>query len=272
MDKWFWEKYQQISYITIPDWLEQGVNIGFSTRQGGESQPPFNSLNMGLHVGDNQEAVIVNRQRFMRLFDIGMDRVVCCQQVHGSSVAYINGEQAGQGAENYDASLPGIDAMVTETPGIILATFYADCIPVFFFDPVKRAVAIAHSGWKGTMDRIVLNTVKTMMERFRCDPSDIEVFIGPGIGRCCFQIHPDLSEKVSKAFPEFDDIMYRNSKIYWDLRLTNQKILIGAGINPIKIIDCGLCTSCRTDLFFSHRKENGKTGRMMAAIGLQIPR
>ncbi len=272
MDKWIWKKRQQIHYITIPHWLEQGVNIGFSTRNSGVSQPPFYSLNMGLHVGDRQESVIRNRQQFMSVLGIGLDRVVCCQQVHGSNVACINGEQAGRGAENYDTSLPGIDAMITSTPGIMLAAFYADCIPVFFFDPVKRAVAIAHSGWKGTMNRIVVNTLQSMVEGLGCEPFDIEVFIGPGIGRCCFQIQPDLSEKVSKVFPEFDGIMDRNREIYWDLRLTNRNILIEAGINPVKIIDCGLCTSCRTDMFYSHRKEHGKTGRMMAAIGLRRPR
>ncbi len=272
MNKWIWKKYQGVEYIAIPDWSEKGVNIAFSARHGGDSQPPFHSLNMGLHVGDNPESVIGNRRQFMNIVGLDLDRMVCCQQVHGSRTAKINEVQAGRGAKDYAASLPGIDAMATGTPGLILSAFYADCIPVFFFDPINRAVAIAHAGWKGTMDRIVLNTVQTLLEGFGCKPGDIEAFIGPGIGRCCFQIHPDLAEKVSKAFPEFDDIIDKNSKIYWDLRLTNQKILIKAGIKPEKIIDCGLCTSCRTDRFFSYRRENGETGRMMAAIGLRRPR
>lgn len=272
MDKWIWEKNQLISYITIPHWSEQGVNIGFSARHGGASHHPFHSLNMGLHVGDQQESVLCNRRQFAGIFRIGLDKVVCCEQVHGSQVAHVDMEQGGRGAENYNTSLPGIDALVTRTPGIMLATFYADCIPVFFFDPVTRAVAIAHSGWKGTMDRIVLNTLQSMVQRLGSKLGDIEVFLGPGIGPCCFQIAPDLSEKVSKAFVEFDGIMYRNGEIYWDLRLTNWHILIQAGINPVKIIDCGLCTSCRTDLFYSHRREKGNTGRMMAAIGLRVLR
>ncbi len=272
MYKWIWENYRGIQYITIPHWLEQGIDIGFSSRHTGASHHPFHSLNMGLHVGDNPISVIRNRHEFMSVFGIGLEQVVCCQQVHGSSVAYVNRQQAGRGAEDYETVLPGIDAMVTNTPGIMLAAFYADCIPVFFFDPIKSAVAIAHSGWKGTMDKIVLNTLQTMVEEFGSDIVDIEVFLGPGIGPCCFQIQPDLSEKVSKVFPEFDGIMDRNREIYWDLRLTNINILIEAGIKPDKIIDCGICTSCRTDLFYSHRREKGRTGRMMAAIGLRIPR
>ncbi|KUG02714.1 hypothetical protein ASZ90_019908 [hydrocarbon metagenome] len=272
MDKWIWDKYLGMEYITIPHWLEQGIDIGFSTRHSGASLHPFHSLNMGLHVGDDPVSVIRNRQEFTNIFGIGLNRVVCCEQVHGSSVAYIDGELAGRGAEDYYTSLPAIDAMVTNTPGVMLAAFYADCIPVFFLDPLKRAVAIAHSGWKGTRDRIVANTLQTMVEQFGSDIVDIEVFLGPGIGRCCFQIQPDLAEKVSKVFPGFDGIMYRNREIFWDLRLTNRNILIEAGIKPMKIIDCGICTSCRTDSFYSHRREKGKTGRMMAAIGLRIPR
>jgi copper oxidase (laccase) domain-containing protein len=108
-----------------------------------------------------------------------------------------------------------------------------------------------------------------MVQVYGSKVEDLEVFIGPGIGPCCFQIQADLGQKVCAAFPEFDVIMYRNSEIFWDLSLTNRKILEQIGIEPDKILECGLCTSCNTDRFFSYRRENGKTGRMMAAIGLQ---
>jgi len=272
LNKWLWQKKQEIPYITIPHWVEQGIYMAFSGRQGGESLAPYDSLNMGLHVGDRPAAVLSNRRAFLQIWGLGLEQVVCCQQVHGNGVARIKTEQAGRGAKDHHNALPGLDAMVTDCPGIVLASFYADCIPVLIYDPQQRAVGMAHSGWKGTMDRVVLNTVQALGEYFGSVAGDLEVFIGPGIGPCCFQIQPDLSEKVTKAFPGFDGIMYRNREIFWDLRLTNRKILCQAGVDPKKIIDCELCTSCQKDSFFSYRREKGKTGRMMAVIGLQQPR
>ncbi len=269
MQKWSWQKIQEIAYLTIPHWAEEGVVIAFSARHGGVSQPPLDSLNMALHVGDEQELVWLNRQRFIELWDLRLEQMVCCQQVHGSQVACVSSDMAGLGAKDYLTSLTEIDAMATNESDIILATFYADCLPVFFYDPQKRAVAIAHSGWKGTMGKIVSNTVNTMIQAYGCKAENLEVFLGPGIGPCCFQIQADLAQKVAAVFPEFDVIIDRNREFFWDLSLSNRKILQQAGIDPQKIIDCGLCTSCNTDKFFSHRRENGKTGRMMAAIGLQ---
>lgn len=269
MDKWIWQKEQKIDYITIPHWREQGVIMAFSARHGGVSPPPFQSLNMGLHVEDRAELVLANRKRLLDLWDLGLQQLVCCQQIHGSQVVCVSQEMTGLGAKDYSTSIPDMDAMTTDHAGIILATFYADCLPVFFFDPQKRVVGIAHSGWKGTMGRIVSNTVNTMVQVYGSKAENLEVFIGPGIGPCCFQVQADLAKKVTAAFPEFDVIMDRNREIFWDLSLTNFKILCQAGVDPHKIMDCGICTSCNTDSFFSHRRENGETGRMMAAIGLQ---
>jgi len=268
MARWIWKKSDKIKYITIPEWTRQGVNIGFTARHGGESAAPFDSLNMGLHVSDDSQKVLANRRSMFNIFNTDISQVVCAQQVHNCQVAVVDKAHAGMGAEIYDTVLPGIDAMVTNTPGIMLAAFYADCIPIYFFDPAKMVVALAHSGWKGTMGRIAANTVDAMCEYFQSRPRDIEVFIGPGIGKCCFQIQPDLFEKVSKEFAGFDGIINRNKECSWDLKLTNKKILIDRGINPEKIVDCDLCTSCYTDVFYSHRRENGQTGRMAAVIGL----
>ncbi|MGI6420985.1 MAG: peptidoglycan editing factor PgeF [Syntrophomonadaceae bacterium] len=269
MDKWIWQNEQEIDYITIPHWREQGVIIAFTARQGGVSSPPYQSLNMALHVGDQAELVWANRKRLAGIWDLSLEQMVCCQQIHGSQVACVNSEMAGLGAKDYGTSIPGVDALTTDQTGIILATFYADCLPIFYFDPRQRVVGIAHSGWKGTMGRIAVKAVNTMVQVYGSKVEDLEVFIGPGIGPCCFQIQADLGQKVCAAFPEFDVIMYRNSEIFWDLSLTNRKILEQIGIEPDKILECGLCTSCNTDRFFSYRRENGKTGRMMAAIGLQ---
>lgn len=269
MDKWIWKKFRNIDYITVPAWEGQGVNIGFSGRYHGQSQGPYASLNMGLHVGDNYEDVMANRRNFMHAFNLELDNMVCCEQVHSSRVVKINEKDAGKGALSLNTALPGLDGMVTGTPGLMLVSFYADCIPVFFYDPSQRVVAVAHSGWKGTMDGIAVNTINVMKGSYACKPGDIQVFIGPGIGPCCFQIQEDLYQKVCKLLPDFDVMNLKNGQIYWDLRLTIRKMLTNSGIKPDNVIECNLCSSCRTDLFFSYRKENGITGRMAAAIGLK---
>jgi YfiH family protein len=269
MPGFIWTNKNGMRYITIPHWAEQGVNIAFTTRLGGISQSPYNSLNLGLHVGDKPGDVIENRRRFLNLFSLTPEDMVCCEQVHGNSVVVVGKKEQGRGALDYKTSLPGYDAMVCRTPGIMLTTFYADCIPIYLFDPDHRVVAIAHSGWKGTMGRIAVHTLRVMQKEFGCSPNNTEVFIGPGIGSCCFIIGGDLVKQVKKEFCGLEGILnYKLNKYTWDLPLTNRRMLEEEGVRPENIIDCRLCTSCNQEVFFSYRREEGKTGRMAAAIGL----
>lgn len=271
MKKWKWQKYNDIQYIGVDDWHKSGVNIAFSTRRGGVSTEPFSTLNLGLHVGDERERVLENRCRCMKLFGKDLDSMVSCQQVHGNRVAVVSEEHAACGARQLESALENCDAMITGTPGLVLATFYADCLPVFFFDPHKRVVGIAHSGWKGTMGEIGVKTICEMKNNFSSAVSDIEVLIGPGIGKCCFEVQEDLVSKVNRQFAEFDGIIkVKENKFFWDLRSTNFEMLVGCGIRPENIINCDLCTSCDKDLFYSYRRDNGNTGRMGAFIGLKF--
>ncbi|NLX01928.1 MAG: peptidoglycan editing factor PgeF [Syntrophomonadaceae bacterium] len=264
-----WIKNDGISYITLPHWAEQGVNVAFSARSGGVSQAPYNSLNMGLHVDDKISDVIENRRRYLELFSLTPENMVCCEQVHGNSVAVVGKEEQGRGALDYKTSLPGYDAMVCTTPGIMLTTFYADCIPIFLFDPCQRVVAIAHSGWKGTMGRIATETLKVMQKEYNCLPEKTEVFIGPGIGGCCFNIGEELSKQVKEEFTRLNGILnYDSNGCTWDLQLTNRLMLEENGVRPENIFICDLCTACNTEMFFSYRREQGGTGRMAAGIGL----
>lgn len=267
---WEWAKSGDIDYISVPAWSRQGVKACFTSRSGGCSQLPYQSLNLGLHVGDQYDRVIANRQDMVEAFGSSINDMVCCQQVHGSEVIRVNEDMSGSGSEIYDTALPGYDAMICNTPGLLLATFYADCFPVFFFDPVKRAVGLAHSGWKGVMGHIAVRTVKAMEQHFNSRPEDIQVLIGPGIQRCCFEIGSDLADKVRQEFSSFTNIIYSTGDAYcWDLPETIRQDLNQSGINLGNLISCDLCSSCRTNLFFSYRKEGGVTGRMAAVIGLE---
>lgn len=269
MSSFTWEQRAGLKYITVPRWQEQGVKVGFSTRSGGVSRKPYGSLNLALHVGDKYDDVIENRSRYLDLFALKLENMVCCEQVHGNTVAVVGKDEQGRGALDQSNVLAGFDAMVCATPGIMLTTFYADCIPLYFFDPLKRVVAIAHSGWKGTMGRIAGETVKTMQKDFGSSPLNIEAFIGPGIGRCCFYIGEELAHRVKEEFAELDGILNWNQKGYtWDLHLTNRLILQEIGLKPGNIIDSNFCTACDHESFFSYRRDQGKTGRMAAVIAL----
>jgi uncharacterized protein, YfiH family len=268
---WSFFNRNGIQFISISDWLDDGINMAFSTRHGGVSQDVYKSLNLGLHVEDEDEAVLENRKRLLDLFSARLDSAVCCQQVHGSLVTRVDRQDQGRGASELSTAIPGSDAMITNAPGVNLLSFYADCVPVFFYDPENRAIGIAHCGWKGTMGRIAVRTLAALQQEYGSEAGKIQAFIGPGIGPCCFQIQPDLAMKVNAEFSSLHDIISTSDKGFctWNLQETNRQLLIAAGVQASHISTCGLCTACHTDLFYSHRREKGGTGRMGALIGIE---
>lgn len=264
-----WQIKNNISFLTVPSWEEKGARVIFSSRQGGSSRGRFAGLNMGLHVGDDTETVLANRRQLIGLMGSDLSKMVCCQQVHGSKVAVVDSGCAGLGAICHEDALKNTDGMVTDTPGLLLATFYADCIPVYFFDPVRQVVALSHSGWKGTMDLITAKTLQTMYSQFHCQASDVMVYIGPGIDKCCFEIKADLADKVLSIFPNDHDIIIMNqNRIMWDLKETIRRCAVDNGVRESRIVVSPWCTSCHTEYFYSFRKEQGYTGRMAALITL----
>ncbi|MGE5544781.1 MAG: peptidoglycan editing factor PgeF [Bacillota bacterium] len=268
--KWEWKQQGAGSYLTLPAWNQQGVVTAFTTRAGGYSTGPFTSLNMGLHVGDDKDLVVANRELVSHGLGFDLDRMVCCEQVHGNRVVVVNGEHAGRGAKSQSDALPGCDAMVTDCPGIFLTEFFADCFPMYFFDPEKRVVALAHSGWKGTALRIAEAVLAVMKNCFGCRLKDIHVFIGPGIGPECFVVDDGRKRRAEQLFTFSKEIIYsyNENQYVWDLGLTNRLILKECGIPEDNITSCHLCTACNPEMFFSYRASGGHTGRMAAVLGL----
>jgi len=271
MRAWDYRNKEGMRFITKPDWQVEGIDLGFSTRLGGVSSGIYESLNMGLHVGDEYELVCENRRRFLAVFNAGLDNTVCCQQVHGAQVYRVEESDRGCGAHRLSSAIPDCDALITDRPGIYLLSFYADCVPVYFYDPGHRAIGIAHCGWKGTVGRIAGKTVAALQNNYQTEAANMQVFIGPGIGPCCFAIQADLMAQVHTEFRDLHDIITMDDKgsAYWDLQETNRQLLIESGVKASNISVCQLCTSCHTDIFYSHRKERGLTGRMGALIGLK---
>jgi YfiH family protein len=247
----------------------QGIKHGISTRLGGLSAPPFATFNLGIRTDDDPAVVRHNRQNFCQAVGVDFERVTCAQQVHSDQIFVVGEADAGRGATGYETAIPGTDALITDRPGLPLMLFFADCVPVLIFDPVRRAVGVSHAGWKGTVARIAAKTVQAMGERFGTAPADCLVGIGPSIGPCDYEVDDLVVDALKEAFGNWQDfVIPRGGKWMLDLWQTNRFQLEEIGVPRDRIEVSGVCTACNTTLFYSHRAEKGKTGRMGAVISL----
>lgn len=238
-----------------------------TTRFGGWSEGPYASLNLGLHVGDRRDTVLRNRMHVCRRLGFRLDDWVSGEQVHDVEVARVDALDRGRGARSTASAVPGVDGLITATPGLLLVTMVADCYPVVFVDPAIPAVGIAHAGWRGTLDGIVLRMVKRMQEEFGTDPKRLHVWLGPGIGRCCFAVDAALAERFAGTCG--DAVVHRRGeRHYVDLIEANRSLLRRAGVPETAIRSNGQCTMCHADRFFSHRREGPVTGRMAGLVGI----
>lgn len=250
---------------------EKGLAHGISTRFGGVSKPPFASLNMALHVGDDAADVLANRRLFAEVLQVDAARIVTPRQVHGEEIHIVQARDAGMGASRYDESVLPCDALITNEPGLPLLLCFADCVPLLFYDPVRRVAAAAHAGWKGTAAKIGRKTVRRMGEAFGSRPEDILAGIGPAIGACCFEVGEDVAERFHEAFPGEKSVVAHSAvgKASVDLWAANRLQLEEAGLLPEQIDSADVCTKCNAALFYSYRQEQGKTGRFAAWIALK---
>ncbi|CAM4508636.1 hypothetical protein FHS16_003001 [Paenibacillus endophyticus] len=268
------------SLFLLSEWndLYTGMTAGFTGRDGGASGAPWSSLNLGLHVGDSQHDVIANRKRLTDAIGWSFESWTCAEQVHGNRVSQVTLAERGRGRDSMDDVIKDCDAIITDVPGVLLASFYADCVPLYFYDPQHHAVALAHAGWKGTVQQIAAETVQVMTDAYGTKPEHLKAAIGPSIGSCCYEVDGPVIQQVQQLLEqlgvegESSQKMLQRSidgKANLDLKEINRQIMIKAGILPIHIELTEWCTGCRRDLFFSHRKEGGLTGRMASWIGIQ---
>lgn len=262
---WCYHQGKKLAYLTLPEWEERGIQVGFSTRWGGVGQPPYESLNLGLHVGDDPEIVLRNREFWLQEWDAGWNDFVIGEQIHGVKVQRVEITDAGRGSQELQTVLPGVDGLLT-TSSLGLMAFYADCVPVYFYHPTLGAVSIAHAGWKGTVGKIVIN----VLEEFRNMGGEIHecwVALGPSIGPCCYEVDDRVIKLFQEGFKETPFLKpSRPGHARLDLWEANRQLLLEAGILPENIWSASICTSCHTDNFFSHRREGSKTGRMAGWI------
>jgi polyphenol oxidase len=248
--------------------LPASVRGFFSCRQGGVSRAPYASLNAGLHVGDDAEDVVHNRDLCAKVIGGTIEDWVVAEQVHGSAVGLVTKEHRGMGVRRHDEAYRGVDALITNEPDLTLVVLAADCVPILFVDPVVRAIGVAHSGWKGTVAHIARNVVEHMKMHFGSNPANLHVVLGPSIRSCCYEVDSRVADAVVEEFsPRFVRKRFgRDGKFMLSLQHCIMEDLARSGVPLGQVQDVGLCTSCRWNLFYSHRREHGHTGRHLGAI------
>jgi len=229
---------------------------------------PFATLNLGMRCGDDPEAVRDNRAQLSLLTNAFPDLLTFGQQVHGNNVSVVAGAEIGSGADATDTAIPATDAMVTNIPDVPLVVLVADCCSVSLYDPVNDIIALVHAGWRGTAAGVAGAAVSKMIGEFGSNPADLAAGIGPSIGSCCYEVGKDVFESFAKNYPDTaGEVFVAYGDGYkLDLQESNRRILAMAGVPEERIETAGLCTSCNTDLFYSHRAEQGNTGRFGAVM------
>lgn len=261
-----------VPYIQFKNLSATGiVKHGFSTRKGGVSTGIFSSMNLNFKRGDDPDAVMENYRRMAAALNMRVEDMVLSDQTHTTNVRVITEEDRGKGIlKPQDYS--DVDGMITNVPGIVLVTSYADCVPLYFVDPVRKAIGLSHSGWKGTIGHIGQKTVWKMHEVYGSEPKDIVAAIGPSICQSCYEVSDDVAEAFRANFTadEAADILLDkgNGKYQLDLWKANWYVLTDAGILPEHLSVTDLCTACHPDLLWSHRKTNGQRGGLSAFLSL----
>ena len=261
-----------VPYIQFKNLSATGiVKHGFSTRKGGVSTGIFSSMNLNFKRGDDPDAVMENYRRMAAALNMRVEDMVLSDQTHTTNVRVITEEDRGKGIlKPQDYS--DVDGMITNVPGIVLVTSYADCVPLYFVDPVRKAIGLSHSGWKGTVGHIGQKTVWKMHEVYGSEPKDIVAAIGPSICQSCYEVSDDVAEAFRANFTadEAADILLDkgNGKYQLDLWKANWYVLTDAGILPEHLSVTDLCTACHPDLLWSHRKTNGQRGGLSAFLSL----
>ena len=262
-----------VTWLTYPA-FEQFADIvhGFSTRLGGVSEGIYASMNLSFTRGDKDAAVYENYRRFADALGFSERDIVTSDQTHTANVRIVTDEDRGNGITK-PRPYTDVDGMITNVRGLVLATFYADCVPLYFVDPVHHAIGLSHSGWRGTVAKIGAVTVRKMQETYGTDPADVYAAIGPSICQECYEVSEDVILEFQKSFaPEhWEKLFYKkeNGKYQLNLWEANKTIFTEAGITENHISMPGICTCCNPEFLFSHRASHGKRGNLGAFLGLK---
>ncbi len=260
-----WLSYPELDQM---DWL---IN-GFSTRLGGVSEGIYSSMNLSFTRGDDPSAVMENYQRISSALGFRPEDIVTSDQTHTTNLMVVDEQNCGSGITR-QRDFSEVDGMMTNVPGVVLATFYADCVPLYFVDPVHKAIALSHSGWRGTVGRMGRETIQRMHTEYGTKAEDLITAIGPSICQDCYEVSEDVIDAFRAEFSSelHDKLFYPTIPGKYQLNLweANRQILLEAGVKKEQIHLPGLCTCCNPEVLFSHRASKGKRGNLAAFLSIR---
>jgi YfiH family protein len=267
----YWREIDGVRALVCAPLENDGFTNGFSTRLGGISPMPRTALNLAGFNEDSAENILENRRRFLKLFD-GEWALGGCWQMHGTDVRVINDAAEAKPAEDARGDSIYCDAIVSKARGVLAGVKIADCVPLLIGDPKTGSFAAIHAGWRGTYAGIVLYAIERLTSEYNAQPEECRVAIGPAAASCCYEVGSEVIDGFKERFPGADALFTttREGHARIDLLQANHDQLVAAGVAAERIHTAPLCTMCRTDLFFSYRREKqavGKVGRLMAVIG-----
>lgn len=262
-----------VEYLSYPLIEKTGiVTHGFSTRIGGVSEGVCSTMNLSFARGDKEEAVRENFRRMAHALGVEPGDMVCSKQTHTTNVRVVTEEDRGKGITK-SLDYTDVDGLITNVPGLCLATFYADCVPLFFVDPVHRAIGLSHSGWRGTVGKIGKVTVEMMQKEYGTNPKDVIAAVGPSICQDCYEVSEDVIEQFRENFDkkDWEKLFYRkeNGKYQLNLWNANEIVFAEAGIQREHMAITNVCTCCNPQVLFSHRASHGKRGNLGAFMAIK---
>lgn len=276
-----------VTFLTFPALEETGlVRHAFSTRMGGVSKGPYSTLNFSFTRGDEPEDVRENYRRMASALQVDLQKMVLTWQTHTTNVRLVTREDFGKGILK-ERDYRDVDGLITNIPGVTLVTFFADCVPLYFLDPKRKAIGLSHSGWRGTVNRMGAETLKAMNEAFGTIPEDVIACIGPSICQDCYEVSEDVIEIIRTqtkfTLKEESDgwhtafggnLFYKKENGRYQLNLweANRQVLLDAGVLPEHIFVTDICTHCNPELLFSHRRTAEKRGNLCAFLSLRESR
>ncbi|AUJ26763.1 MULTISPECIES: peptidoglycan editing factor PgeF [Virgibacillus] len=258
----------QTTYLHIEKWqrLNERIVAGFTTKKDGVSDGSYTSLNVGFHVDDLSKNVLLNRERIARNVRFPLENWVCGQQVHQTNIHFVRPSDKGKGAQNYHSAIKGVDGLITNHSNIMLSAFFADCVPLYFYDPVTSFIGIAHAGWKGTVHQMAKHMVEKL-QRYGVERENLLVTVGPCISKMCYEVDAHVVNQIPTIFKANVVDTKAENRYLLDLKQLNVDILLQSGVLRNNIDVTNYCTYRDETLFFSHRRDHGETGRMLGFIG-----
>ncbi|MFP7477722.1 peptidoglycan editing factor PgeF [Terribacillus saccharophilus] len=255
-------------YMELGGWsAPEGIISGITTKYNGVSKAPFDSLNMGLHVGDVPEDVVRNRELLADAIEFPLERWVLGEQVHGTEIAVVTKNEAGRGSRVLADSLPSVDGLITNEKGMLLAAFFADCVPLYFYDSTSEWVGMAHAGWRGTVANMAGKMIEALCAN-GANKNSMQAIIGPCISKKRYEVDDYIVQQIPEEFRDKVLQPSGSDRYHLDLQELNRLYMLQAGIQDENIFTVAYCTYDSPE-FYSHREDQGKTGRMIGFIGMK---